>query len=596
MKWEKSCGAVLFREDAGRTYLILHSVKGHWSLCKGHVEDNETEHETATREIREETGLSVEYVENFREVITYSPYSGCIKDVVFFLARVTDGTLTCQPEEVAEAAFLPFKEAVSRLTHDGDRDILQKAEAFLIMRRNAGSTPLYDCLRRVADRDPLRLDMPGHHGRVFPVENLADITIDFTENGHTGDLFGGSGDAIEEAERLWAETCGFDSCLFLTGGSTQGNHTGLALLAGAGGAVAVDRGSHRSVYNAMALLDLTPRYISRPWLEDWGVTGPVDPAEVERMLESDPEIKTVCIVSPTYYGVLSDIPAIAEVCHSHGAKLMVDGAHGAHMCFYIDSDYRAADLVVVSAHKTLPALGQSALLFANGISLDELRRMGSVYGSSSPSYLLMASLDLARDWMLREGLSRYEKAAGWSLYFRDCFPAVRFDREKLDLTRLVLLTDDGFALEDELRKRGIYPEMADQNHVVFIFTAADGDEEAKRLDKALRELMPADCEPDACGRYDVPEIRLRAESSGEHMSFVPPEVPEQVMSARQALFAPRETMALADSEGRIAASQVAPYPPGIPVIAPGERIEKKHLAYLNRIGYNKKIIEVVAEV
>lgn len=131
MKLEKSCGAVLFREDNGYQYLILKSVKGHWSLCKGHVEGGETEHETATREIREETALSVDFVENFRAVITYSPYPGCMKDVVFFLARVTGGTLTCQPEEVAEAEFLPYEAAIRRLTHQSDREVLKKAETFL---------------------------------------------------------------------------------------------------------------------------------------------------------------------------------------------------------------------------------------------------------------------------------------------------------------------------------------------------------------------------------------------------------------------------------------------------------------------------------
>lgn len=132
MKQEKSCGAVLFREEEGRRmYLVIHSVGGHWSMCKGHVEGNETEHETAIREIREETGLSVDFVENFRHVITYSPYPGCMKDVVFFLARVTGGTLTCQPEEVAGAEYLPFEAALERLTHDSDRETLRKAEDFL---------------------------------------------------------------------------------------------------------------------------------------------------------------------------------------------------------------------------------------------------------------------------------------------------------------------------------------------------------------------------------------------------------------------------------------------------------------------------------
>ena len=143
MKQEKSCGAVLFREEDGkRRYLILKSVKGHSTLCKGHVEGDETEHETAVREIREETALTVDFVENFRRVITYSPYPGCSKDVVFFLARVTGGELTCQPEEVADADFLPFDAALERLTHGSDRDTLAEAEQFLNGRGDDGHSPL----------------------------------------------------------------------------------------------------------------------------------------------------------------------------------------------------------------------------------------------------------------------------------------------------------------------------------------------------------------------------------------------------------------------------------------------------------------------
>ena len=132
MKFEKSCGAVLFREENGlREYLVLRSVGGHVTLCKGHVEHNETERETATREIMEETSLSVEFVEGFRQVITYSPKPNCMKDVVFFLAQVMGGTLTCQPEEVAEAKYAPFEAAVESLTHTSDREVLKKAEVFL---------------------------------------------------------------------------------------------------------------------------------------------------------------------------------------------------------------------------------------------------------------------------------------------------------------------------------------------------------------------------------------------------------------------------------------------------------------------------------
>lgn len=431
-------------------------------------------------------------------------------------------------------------------------------------------TPLYDSLVRLADSHPLRLDMPGHHGKPLSVEGLWPSAIDFTENGSTGDLFGG-GDAIEEAELLWAGRMGFDSCLFLTGGSTQGIHTGLTLLAGAGGHVALDRGSHRSAYHALALLDIAPRYLVRPWLKAEGVTGPVSPDEVEKALIGDPKIKTICITSPTYYGVLSDIPALAEVCHRHGARLMVDGAHGAHLPFLGYEGFSAADLVVMSAHKTLPAPGQAALLLANGLTMDELRRMGSVYGSSSPSYVMMAALDLARDYMDREGAERYAKTAEAVKALRARYPSAAPGAADLDPTRLTLRCQDGFAMSEALRGRGIYPELADSGHVVFILTCADGKGELARLTAALDGLdfgLPG----------PVP---------------APPPVPEAAMSVRQALFAPRRRAVLWECEGCVSACQVAPYPPGVPVIAPGERIGKKHLAYLRQIGYNNDMIEVV---
>ena len=439
-------------------------------------------------------------------------------------------------------------------------------------------TPLYDALRRFAAENPLLLNMPGHHGRVSPVENLADISIDFTETPRTGDLLGGSGDAIEAAERLWAERFDFDSCLFLTGGSTQGNHTGLALLAGAGGGVAVDRGSHRSVFHAMALLDLTPHYLSRPWMPEEGICGAMDPEEVDALLTQHPEINTVCITSPTYYGVISDIPAIARVCHAHGAKLMVDGAHGAHLPFLGYEGFSAADVVVMSAHKTLPALGQTALLFANGYDMDALRRMGSVFGSSSPSYLMMASLDVAREWMETEGREAYTQAADIVENFRGVFPAVCPGRLTLDPTRLVIRCGDGFAAEEQLLRRGICPEMADSGHVVFIFTGADGGKEGGRLAAALKEVFSV-----------IPAVE------GSRLP-PPPLWPERMLSLRQAFFSAAERLPLGESEGRISAGHLAPYPPGIPVIAPGERIEKKHLAYLRRIGYNTEEAEVLVVV
>lgn len=434
--------------------------------------------------------------------------------------------------------------------------------------------PLYGALRALADTRPLRLDMPGHHGFPLPGGLTWPSAIDFTENGATGDLFGEGPDAIQAAEGLWAARLGFDACLFLTGGSTQGVHAGLALLAGAGGAIALDRGSHRSQFNALALLDLTPQFLPRPWLEE-GVAGPIEPETVEKTLAEHPEIKTVCIASPTYYGVLSDIPAIAGVCRAHGARLMVDGAHGAHLPFLGYTGYQAADVVVMSAHKTLPAPGQSALLFANGFSLAQLQRWGSVYGSSSPSYALMAGLDGARDYMEGAGGARYRDTVRQVEGFRRRWPALG-ERDGLDLdpARLVLTSPDGFALARSLRERGVYPEMADAGHVVCFLTCADGEAEFARLEEALGSAGPTG--PGAA----VP---------------APPGPPRAALTPRQALFAPRERVALGESAGRAAACQIAPYPPGVPVVAPGERIEKKHLAYLREIGYNKEYCDVILE-
>lgn len=130
------------------------------------------------------------------------------------------------------------------------------------------------------------------------------------------------------------------------------------------------------------------------------------------MLDQDPTIKTVCITSPTYCGLLSDIPAIAGVVHAHGGKLVVDGAHGAHLQFLGMDAYRGADAVVVSAHKTLPAMGQAALLFTNGIDPGQVRRTAAIYGTSSPSYPILASLDTAREWLEGPGAGEYGRVAG----------------------------------------------------------------------------------------------------------------------------------------------------------------------------------------
>ena len=427
-------------------------------------------------------------------------------------------------------------------------------------------TPLYDALKAYAASSPARFHMPGHKGKFLPVPELMGLAaLDVTELPSTGNLYT-AGAPFDEAQRLWAEVFGFEFCQFLTGGSTMGIHTGLALCARPGSRVLVDRGCHRAVFHALALLDLEPVYIERPWLADENLAGPIAPQDVEKALDRNPEIKTVCITSPTYLGVLSNIGAISHMVHARGGRLFVDGAHGAHLPFLGLAPFWGADCVVVSAHKTLPAMGQSALLFANGFAPDRVRQLASVFGTSSPSYPMMASLDTCRDWMEKWGIQEYGRTAVRVAELRKKCPSLRPEHGlSLDPCRLTLKVKDGPSFAKRLEERGVSPEMEDGGHVVLICTAQDSGEDFVRLEKILKELQ------DQTG--DCPPIPA-------------PPLPQKRLSPRQALFAPGETRPLKDCEGKISASQIAPYPPGVPVVAPGEQITKKELAYFSQIGYN----------
>lgn len=425
-------------------------------------------------------------------------------------------------------------------------------------------TPLYDALKEYAQKNPARFHMPGHKGKFLPAPELAGLaSIDLTELLPTGNLYE-AGEPFDSAQRLWAELFGFDFCQFLTGGSTMGIHAGLALCAGPGKKALVDRGCHRAVFNALAMLDLEPVWLERPWLDSENLIGPISPEQVEKMLDRHPDIKTVCITSPTYAGVLSDVEVISQIVHARGGTLFVDGAHGAHLPFLGVDPFRGADAAAVSAHKTLPAMGQSALLFVNGVDPDRVRRTASIFGSSSPSYPMLVSMDLARDWLLGEGRWEYRRTACRVFEFRQAFPSLK-DGLFLDPCRLTLKVKDGPAFARALEERGIFPEMEDGGHVVLICSAQDSDGDLYRLEGALVELR---------------------ERMGDCAPIPAPPLPERVSSPRAALFAPGELRTLRDCEGEVSACQIAPYPPGVPVVAPGERITKKELAYLEKIGYN----------
>lgn len=433
-------------------------------------------------------------------------------------------------------------------------------------------TPLYDAIRAYAAQKPARFHMPGHKGSFLPVPELQSIApLDVTEVEPTGDLFSG-GEPFDTAQKLWAERFGMDNCLFLTGGSTLGLHAALALFCRPGDQVLIDRGCHRAVYNALALLDLEPVYLPRPWRAGEGIAGPISPTDVENLLDSHPNIKTICIASPTYSGVLSDIKELSHIIHARGGNLIVDGAHGAHLPFLGVDAFSGCDALICSAHKTLPALGQSALLFTNGVDPRRVRQMTSVFGSSSPSYPMMISLDCARGYLDGKGMEEYRRVARRTAALRAAFPSLQEGELRLDPTRLTLTSPDGNALAQALEGENIWPEMADSGHVVLILTAQDSEDDLHRLEEALQRHR---------NLLGTPPI------------LPPPPMPKPVRSLQEALFAPVERLPLENCLGRVAAGQLAPYPPGVPVVAPGEVIGEKELAYLREIGYNNSDVPVM---
>ncbi|MEA4933503.1 MAG: amino acid decarboxylase, partial [Lawsonibacter sp.] len=287
-------------------------------------------------------------------------------------------------------------------------------------------------------------------------------------------------------------------------------------------------------------------------------------------LAAHQEIKTVCITSPTYSGLLSDVAGISEAVHANGGKLLIDGAHGAHLPFLGMDAFTGADGAVVSAHKTLPAMGQSALLFTRGVDPARVRRTASIYGSSSPSYPMMASLDLARQWLL-DHPGEYPRTAGRVAELRRDFPALG-QGLSLDPGRLTLNVNDGPSFTRCLEDQGIFPEMEDGGHVVLICTAQDTDADFDRLREALEGLRS---------------------QMGPCSPLPPPPLPARALSPREALFSPSVTLPLTACDGRISVCQLAPYPPGVPVVAPGEVISKKELSYFKKIGYNKRDVQIV---
>ena len=452
------------------------------------------------------------------------------------------------------------------------------------------AAPLYDSLLSFSKTNPLRMHMPGHKGIGDGLFSDID-SIDFTEIAPTGNLYTGDG-AISDAEALCAKYAGAKAALFFTCGSTQGIYTMLAEAVGMGGELILERGCHKSVYNAMALLDITPHYIYAPPIPGTPLAGAVTPELVEDALCRYPSSKAVFLTSPTYYGVVTDLAPIADLCHRFHAYLLVDQAHGAHFpsVGLPSAPEQGADLSVVSTHKTWAAMGSSSVLYVESDAFDRLhlKKTSALFGTTSPSYPIFASIDYARDRLENTDGVAYRHCAELTAAFREKinqntpFHALTpSDTLTLDPCRLTIDTLagglPGHRADELLQQENIYAEMSDEQYLVLILTCRDDEAAFFRLWKGILSLIPH------CNQQTKPEILA-----------LPPK-PEIRCSIRAARFGNQVTMPLCQAAGHIAADIIAPYPPGIPILAPGEEISQKHIAYLQKKSYNiEEYIAVIA--
>ena len=443
---------------------------------------------------------------------------------------------------------------------------------------SGGREPIISMLEAYARSSTARFHMPGHKGTGgagIAFERIAPV--DITELGFSDDLHRPVG-AIADSQRAWADACGARDCFFLVNGSTAGV-LAMLLSLGTGRRVLIGRDCHKSAIAALALAGHEAIPVA-PEIGKDGL-GMVSAEAVDRALTCSP-CDAVLITSPNYYGMCADLKAIADVARRHGALLFADAAHGAHFPFsplLPESPAGYADAWVVSAHKTLCALTQTALLMvSHGSRADTgaIRRSLSMIMTSSPSYPLMASLEraltLARGsaWTghVRRIMDVRERLRGLGgLLLLGDERTGRAGISELDLTRLCMRVDgrgiSGFDALSSLMEHGVAAEMADSAHVVLITSPNDPYEWYERLVRAL-DLIPAGAE----------------EPFVPHHACSPHET---VLSVREAAFSAMEHVPAERAAGRVAAEAFGIYPPGTALVFPGERIEPGDIAALTAL-------------
>ena len=440
-----------------------------------------------------------------------------------------------------------------------------------------GDAPLLDAWLRAHELPATSFAIPGHKGRTDLVGDVVAGDVPLYAGLDTMKLSAGVlADAEARAARLW----GADLCRFSVNGSTHANQAAALAVAGDGDEVVVSRTLHRSMLLGLVLAGLRPVWV-RPVVEETtGLPLGVAPDVVRRALAAHPAAKAVFVGDPSYVGTVGAVAGLADAAHEHGVPLEVDAAWAAHFGFHPALPPHAlqqgADLVVTSAHKALPAWTQAALLLARTELLDPARIEAAVEATvtTSPAGAILASIDASRALLEREGPALFEPALGAVATARQQLAQVDglvvLDGPRVDPLKLTLVLAgtgaDGNAVEADLIEAGLPLESADREVLVATTTLADDE----RSVGALVETLTASLE------------RHRGEARAVVGAASYAVDPVQAMPPRAAFFAARETVPIDRAVGRVSAELIAPYPPGIPVLAPGEEVTDATVAALRQ--------------
>ena len=439
-----------------------------------------------------------------------------------------------------------------------------------------GGAPLLDAWLRFQEAPPTPFTIPGHKQRHDLVGDVVAGDVPLYAGLDSMKLDAG---LLVEAEALAARLWGTDVCHFSTGGATHANQAVALALGGDGDRVVVSRTLHRSMLLGLVLAGLTPVWVSPEVDAATGLPLGVAPGSVDRALRDHPDARAVLVGDPSYVGTVGDVAALAEVAHRHVVPLVVDAAWAAHFGFHPALPAHplqlGADVMVTSAHKTLPAWSQAALVLARTGRIDPARLRAGVEATAttSPAGAILASTDAARALLERDG----EALLGGAISavhaarerLREVEGLVVLDGAGVDPLKLTLVLSgtgaDGNAVERDLLAAGLPVESADRDVVVAIASLADTH---RTLDRLPTALVGSVSRHRGDPRAVVAPVAYRVE-------------PVTVLPPRTAFFADSEAVPIDAAVGRTSAELVAPYPPGIPVLAPGEEITTQVLGALD---------------